>query len=96
MKTPLLLLLVTLTTAFKMVQQKNHVVFFGDSITEAGVAPGGYITVLKDLLNAKGKGEGYLLSGAGIKICHNKKTTLYFLEIRSRKPALLPEAILLS
>jgi lysophospholipase L1-like esterase len=75
MKTPLLLLLVTLTTAFKMSQQKNHVVFFGDSITEAGVAPGGYITVLKDLLNAKGKGEGYLLSGAGIS--GNKVYDLY-------------------
>lgn len=58
-----------------MVQQKNHVVFFGDSITEAGVAPGGYITVLKDLLNAKGKGEGYLLTGAGIS--GNKVYDLY-------------------
>ncbi|MFM7839035.1 MAG: SGNH/GDSL hydrolase family protein [Chitinophagaceae bacterium] len=75
MKTALLILLVTLTTAFKMVQQKNHVVFFGDSITEAGVAPGGYITVLKDLLNAKGRGESYLLTGAGIS--GNKVYDLY-------------------
>jgi lysophospholipase L1-like esterase len=47
-------------------QEKKRVVFFGDSITEAGVKPGGYITVLNDLLKQKGMDNRYELLGAGI------------------------------
>jgi lysophospholipase L1-like esterase len=47
-------------------QQKNHIVFFGDSITQAGVQPGGYITVLGDMLKNKGLSDRYQLTGAGI------------------------------
>jgi isoamyl acetate esterase len=47
-------------------QEKKRVVFFGDSITEAGVKPGGYITVLNDLLKQKGMDNRFELLGAGI------------------------------
>ena len=32
------------------VMQKKKVIFFGDSITQAGVAPNGYITLLQQML----------------------------------------------
>lgn len=47
-------------------QEKKKVIFFGDSITEAGVKPGGYITVLNDLLKQKGLDSRFGLQGAGI------------------------------
>jgi isoamyl acetate esterase len=48
------------------VQKKQRVVFFGDSITQAGVNPGGYITRMTDALNKKGLASQYELIGAGI------------------------------
>ena len=45
--------------------KKKKVVFFGDSITQMGVEPGGYISVLKDML-AKDGNDSYDLKGAGI------------------------------
>jgi lysophospholipase L1-like esterase len=42
------------------------VVFFGDSITEAGAKPGGYIVKIKETLAQKGQGSKYDLIGAGI------------------------------
>jgi lysophospholipase L1-like esterase len=42
------------------VQQKKKVIFFGDSITQAGVSPNGYITQMKSLL------PDHELIGAGI------------------------------
>jgi lysophospholipase L1-like esterase len=47
-------------------QEKKRVVFFGDSITEAGIKPGGFITVLNDLLKQKGMDNRFELMGAGI------------------------------
>src|SRR5215203_6563127 len=47
-------------------QQKKRIVFFGDSITQAGVQPTGYITKLTQLLTAKNIGNNYELIGAGI------------------------------
>ena len=47
-------------------QQKKRIIFFGDSITQAGVQPGGYITVLGELLKQKGLDNNYELNGAGI------------------------------
>jgi isoamyl acetate esterase len=47
-------------------QEKKRVVFFGDSITEAGIKPGGYITVLNDLLKQKGMDNRFELLGTGI------------------------------
>jgi lysophospholipase L1-like esterase len=45
--------------------QKKKIVFFGDSITEAGVKPGGYITKLNDIA-AKANQANYEFVGAGI------------------------------
>jgi lysophospholipase L1-like esterase len=42
--------------------KKKKVIFFGDSITQAGVGPEGYITQMKAILPA----DGYELIGAGI------------------------------
>ena len=47
-------------------QQKQKIVFFGDSITQAGVSPTGYITVLGNLIAQKGLKDQYELIGAGI------------------------------
>ncbi len=44
----------------------TRVVFFGDSITEAGVYPGGYIAQLRDSLAARNRAADYDLIGAGI------------------------------
>jgi lysophospholipase L1-like esterase len=52
--------------SFGMLQQKEHILFFGDSITQAGVEKNGYITVLGDLLREKGLTDRYQLTGAGI------------------------------
>ncbi len=47
-------------------QKKSRVVFFGDSITEAGVKPGGYIVKLTEALQKKGRGADFELIGSGI------------------------------
>jgi lysophospholipase L1-like esterase len=44
----------------------TRVIFFGDSITQAGVQPGGYITRLKDRLAKENKANEYDIIGAGI------------------------------
>ena len=44
----------------------KKVIFFGDSITQAGVQPNGYITVMKDMLRHEGDSADYDLIGAGI------------------------------
>jgi lysophospholipase L1-like esterase len=52
--------------SFTGMQQKQRIVFFGDSITQAGVKPQGYITVLGDMIKQKGLQNQYELIGAGI------------------------------
>jgi lysophospholipase L1-like esterase len=59
------LIAITLVS-FTGMQQKQRVVFFGDSITQAGVSPTGYITVLGNLIAQKGLKDQYELTGAGI------------------------------
>ncbi|WP_266364843.1 SGNH/GDSL hydrolase family protein [Tellurirhabdus rosea] len=44
----------------------TRIIFFGDSITQAGVGAGGYITRLKDRLAKENKAADYELIGAGI------------------------------
>lgn len=66
-----LLLFISTFTAIALVsftgmQQKQRIVFFGDSITQAGVQPTGYITVLGDMIKQKGLQNQYELIGAGI------------------------------
>jgi lysophospholipase L1-like esterase len=52
-----------------------RVVFFGDSITEAGARPGGFIMKMQDALNQKGLASQYELLGAGVS--GNKVYDLY-------------------
>lgn len=44
----------------------RKIIFFGDSITQAGIRPGGYITRMKEALEKQGVKEQYQLIGAGI------------------------------
>ncbi len=65
----------------------TRILFFGDSITEAGVNPGGYIALLKDLLRENGKSAEYELMGSGIG--GNKVYDLFFRlekDVLARKP----------
>ena len=71
-----LIILGVFTMVTSMVSQKiTRVVFFGDSITEAGAKPGGYITKIGEALQAKGLTNLYDLVGAGVS--GNKVTDLY-------------------
>ena len=64
---PLVILAMTIVlTAFTGVQKKQRVIFFGDSITQAGVKPGGYISLLQEMLTQQNKGSAYEIIGAGI------------------------------
>ncbi|MGQ0738896.1 MAG: SGNH/GDSL hydrolase family protein [Bacteroidota bacterium] len=47
-------------------QKKTKVIFFGDSITELGARPGGYIPKTDSLCKGEGKGEQYEFTGSGI------------------------------
>jgi isoamyl acetate esterase len=48
------------------VQKPLKVVFFGDSITQAGVNSGGYIDKMKSMLDKNGIKDNYQLIGAGV------------------------------
>jgi lysophospholipase L1-like esterase len=60
----ILFAVMTILTSLRSKSQK--VVFFGDSITQAGAKPGGYIVLMKTALEQKGMGSNYDLIGAGI------------------------------
>ena len=47
-------------------QKKTRVIFFGDSITQAGVGKGGYIARIDSMCKAEQKGDSYEFIGAGI------------------------------
>lgn len=66
MKQTLVMIAVLTLSAFTLPQQKQHILFFGDSITQAGVEPNGYITVFGQMLQSKGLADRYQLTGAGI------------------------------
>lgn len=68
----------------------KKVIFFGDSITQAGVGPKGYITQASEILKEKGLSEQYELSGAGIG--GNKVYDLY-LRIESDVLAQKPDIV---
>ena len=55
--------------------RKKKVIFFGDSITQMGVEPGGYITKMQEILNQDGI-SNYDLVGSGVS--GNKIYDLYF------------------
>lgn len=59
------LLIVIVLSSF-ISSQKKRVIFFGDSITEAGVKPGGYIVEVEALADKDGASKKYDFIGAGI------------------------------
>src|SRR5258706_10700322 len=58
-----------------MPQKKTKVVFFGDSITQAGANPGGYIMRIDSMCRKEGQGDKYDFIGAGVS--GNKVYDLY-------------------
>ena len=52
--------------AFMSIQKTKRVIFFGDSITQAGVQPGGYITRIGQLATQAGSAAAFDFVGAGI------------------------------
>jgi len=59
-------ILLVLMSASSVNQKRKKIIFFGDSITQAGVNPGGYIDDLKKMLVAQKEEGSYELIGAGI------------------------------
>lgn len=49
-----------------VLQQGERIVFLGDSITQAGAGPGGYVTLVKETLAVTHKDKGIEVIGAGI------------------------------
>ncbi|HMG69258.1 MAG TPA: SGNH/GDSL hydrolase family protein [Chitinophagaceae bacterium] len=49
-----------------MPQKKKKVIFFGDSITQQGLEPGGYITRIDSMCKLENKSSGFEFVGAGI------------------------------
>jgi lysophospholipase L1-like esterase len=87
MKRILLISFAILMLSFSVIQQKQHILFFGDSITQAGVGPNGYITEFGKMLKEKGISENYQLTGAGIG--GNKVYDLYLRledDVLAKKP----------
>jgi len=67
MRSTLMMILFTAITSMMSIYSKTQkVIFFGDSITEAGAKPGGYIVKMKDALVEKGLASQYDLVGAGV------------------------------
>ena len=48
-----------------ILQKSKRVIFFGDSITQMGVNPGGYIVKMGEMLEQKGLSKEYELLGLG-------------------------------
>lgn len=69
MKTKILsiVLLVSMSlSSYKTLENPTRIVFFGDSITQAGVNKTGYITKMAEMLGTLGLASKYELIGAGI------------------------------
>lgn len=67
--------------------KKTRVVFFGDSITEQGARPGGFIVRMQDELEKRGLSSQYELIGAGVG--GNKVYDLYLRleeDVLAKKP----------
>ncbi|HEY0770856.1 MAG TPA: SGNH/GDSL hydrolase family protein [Sphingobacteriaceae bacterium] len=70
-----------------MPQSKKKIIFFGDSITQAGVQPGGYIQLVSELAAKEGRQSDFEFIGAGIG--GNKVYDLYLRleeDVLSKKP----------
>jgi lysophospholipase L1-like esterase len=75
MKTVLFVIASFIMLAPSVQQQKKKILFFGDSITEQGAKPGGYIRQFDSLLKLKGFDRNYETIGAGVS--SNKIYDLY-------------------
>jgi lysophospholipase L1-like esterase len=66
-KTSLIILILSaIIFSFTTMQTKKKIVFFGDSITQQGAGPNGYIKKFDSILNQKGLASKYETIGAGI------------------------------
>lgn len=77
-------------TSFIQQEKPKRIIFFGDSITQAGVQPKGYISQLQEMIDKKGDKAKYELIGAGIG--GNKVYDLYLRledDVLSKKPDLV-------
>jgi lysophospholipase L1-like esterase len=75
---------------FSFTTKPKRVIFFGDSITEAGVHPGGYISQIRDSVVQQGKAAEYDIIGTGIG--GNKIYDLYLRlesDVLDKKPDLV-------
>ena len=73
--------------SFQTAVKPTRIIFFGDSITEAGVRPGGYIDQMQTMLNTQNKTADFELLGAGIG--GNKVYDLYLrleTDVLEKKP----------
>ena len=66
MKISLIVLLFCAMAAFTPANKKKRIVFFGDSITEVAVNPGGYIVKLDSMIARQSKAGEYELIGSGV------------------------------
>lgn len=66
MKKNLLMLLLSMGLFSMMPPKKTHILFFGDSITQAGVQKGGYIDRIQKWVDSTGKTNDFQITGAGI------------------------------
>jgi lysophospholipase L1-like esterase len=84
-------IIVMLTTSF-VSQKKTRVIFFGDSITQAGVQQGGYIVRIDSMCKLEGAGDKYEFIGTGIG--GNKVYDLY-LRMESDVLAKNPDVVII-
>jgi lysophospholipase L1-like esterase len=91
-KAGIILMIGVIATGFTMQVKKKKVIFFGDSITEAGVSPTGFITKLQEMVQKKGMSDSYELAGAGVG--GNKIYDLY-LRMDSDVLAKKPDAVVI-
>jgi lysophospholipase L1-like esterase len=79
--------IVIMAGAFTSQVKKKKIIFFGDSITEAGAQPTGFISIMRNTLQQKGLADSYELIGAGVG--GNKVYDLYLRmddDVLSKKP----------
>lgn len=87
MKAILFSILFCVITILMPANKKKRIIFFGDSITEQAVKPGGYIMKLDSLILAGGMSEKFELIGSGLS--GNKVYDLFLRledDVLSKKP----------
>lgn len=80
-------LILAMLSSFRSIEKPTRIVFFGDSITQAGVEKGGYIDVFNQMLVQTKKDDQFELLGAGVS--GNKVYDLYLRledDVLSKKP----------